>query len=175
MILFLLNFIEDNIKKFNKLYKIYKNYVFVICNNILKDTNLSEDALQETFLAVHNNLKNIDDYNSNRTKGYIAIIARNKSIDIHNKNKNITFVEDEFFQNNSIEINPLEDMYYENLLNLIRNLKIEYSNILMLRYVHNMEYKDIAETLDISESNARKRVERAKKALRDKLEGENYD
>lgn len=175
MILFIFNIIENSIEKFNKIYKIYKNYIFVICNNILQDKNLAEDALQESFISIHNNIDNIKDYNSNRTKGYIAVISRNNAIDIYNKRKNIIFVEDEVFKNNSVEINPLENIYYENLLNLIENLKIEYSNVLMLKYVHNMEYKDIAKTLNISEANARKRVERGKKALKSILEGENNE
>lgn len=175
MISLILNIIESSAEKFNKLYKKYKNYVFVICNNILKDTNLSEDAMQETFVSINNSLENITEYDSNRTKGYIAVIARNKSINIYNKEKNLVFVEDIFFENKKVEINILDNLYYENLLKLIRNLKIEYSNILILRYVHEMEYSEIAKTLEISEPNARKRVERAKKALKTALEGENNE
>ncbi|WP_100065626.1 RNA polymerase sigma factor [Miniphocaeibacter massiliensis] len=175
MISFLLNLVGNSTKKFNNLYKKYKNYIFVICNNILNDLSLSEDATQDTFISINNNLKKVEDINSNRTKGYIAIIARHKAIDLYNKKNNIVFVEDEIFSNNGVEIDPLENMYYENLLNLIRNLKVEYSNILMLRFVHEMEYKEIAITIGISESAARKRVERAKKALQTALEGDNNE
>ena len=172
MLLFLVNLVENSTKKFNRLYKKYKNYVFVICNNILNDSNWSEDATQETFLSVNDNLSKIEDIDSNRTKGYLAIIARNKSIDFYNKKKNLVFTEDQVFENNIQNIDPLDNMYYENLLKLIKNLKIEYSNILMLRYVHDMEYEEIAKTLNITQSNARKRVERAKKSLLIALEGE---
>lgn len=175
MISLIFNIIESSAEKFNKLYEKYKNYVFVICNNILKDSNLSEDAMQEAFVSINNNLENITDYDSNRTKGYIAVIARNKSINIYNKEKNLIFLEDDFFENEKVEIEMLDNLYYENLLKLIRNLKMEYSNILILRYVHEMAYSEIAKTLEITEANARKRVERAKKALKTALEGDNNE
>lgn len=172
MISFIFNLIDNSVDYFNELYKKYKNYVFVICNNILNDKKLSEDASQESFVSINDNIAKIMHYDSNRTKGYIAIIARNNAIDLYNKNKNLVFMEDEVFENNSVEIDHLENLYYENLLKLIRNLKIEYSNILMLKFVHDMDYEEIAETLNITEANARKRVERGKKALRKALEGE---
>lgn len=175
MISLIFNIIENSAEKFNKLYKKYKNYVFVICNNILKDSRLSEDAMQEAFVSINNNLENIANYDSNRTKGYIAVIARNKSINIYNKEKNLVFLEDDFFENEKIEIEMLDNLYYENLLKLIKNLKIEYSNVLILRYVHEMEYSEIAKTLEITEANARKRIERAKKALKTALEGDNNE
>lgn len=47
-----------------------------------------------------------------------------------------------------------------------------YRDIFTLKFVYEFTYQEIADSLGITEVNARKRIERAKQKIRDQLEKE---
>ena len=64
----------------------------------------------------------------------------------------------------------LANYKYEQLLNVISNLSENYKEILYLYYINNFTTKEISKMLDISVDNVWKRIERAKKQLKARLE-----
>lgn len=73
--------------KFELLYKNYKASMFKIANAILKNVDLAEDAVQQSFMKIIKNLHKIDDVFSNKTRALIVIIVKNTSIDIYRRRK----------------------------------------------------------------------------------------
>ena len=54
----------------------------------------------------------------------------------------------------------------------IIKLPVMYRDIITLKFVYEFTYQEIADSLGITEVNARKRIERAKQKIRDQLEKE---
>lgn len=76
---------DEDQRKFEFIYNTYKYRMYWICNDILRDHHLAEDALQEAFLSVIKRLDVIEDVSSRRTACYVCLIAKSRAIDIYRK------------------------------------------------------------------------------------------
>ena len=139
--------------------------MFSIAMNVLRDKYSAEDAVQNAYIKILNNCDKIDDLDSKRTKRLIITITKNAAIDIYRK-RNILW-------NREIEIEKIVDFPQDDLYALdgeekfyaIEILPNKYKEILLLKYSAEFSNSEIAEILDISELNVRKRISRAKKQL----------
>ncbi|WIV13505.1 sigma-70 family RNA polymerase sigma factor [Proteiniborus sp. MB09-C3] len=166
---------ESNRTKFEQLYLEYRHTMFYVANSILKDEYLAEDAVHKAFMKTIDHLEKINEIKCHKTKGFLVIIVKNISIDMYNKRKRenrMLLDEISNFSNKSLasEEKLLEDYDYSNLLKKILKLPPNYSNILLLKYAHGYTDEEIADILDISNVNVRKRAERARKVLLKHLE-----
>jgi len=86
----------NNYIHFNEFYELTKKNVYFTAYSILKDSDLSNDIMQETYMTF---LEKIDDYkNGKNVYAYLSMIARNKSINLYNKDKKI-ISNDEIIEN----------------------------------------------------------------------------
>lgn len=165
---------EDSKTKFEELYITYKQYMYSVSFNILKNVHDSEDAVHQAFLAIANNFEKVSQLSCQELKPYVVIIVRNVSINIYNKNKRQL---DRFVELNEdtvpVEVDFFEKYSYELLLNSIFRLDEIYKDVLYLRYVIGFSAKEIAKIFDVSEEVIWKRTQRAKNQLKELLkEGE---
>jgi RNA polymerase sigma-70 factor (ECF subfamily) len=65
-------------------------------------------------------------------------------------------------------------MQAEMLADVIARLPDRYREILLLRYLHGLSDKEISSSLSITQQTVRKRLERARNALKKHLGGEFY-
>ena len=170
---------ESEKSKFEYIYEKYKKLLLSKANHILNDYSLAEDAVSEAFIRVYKNLRKINDPDSNETISFLVIIVRNTAIDILNKNKN-TYVYDYSSEENDyqsdfdLEETVISQTVTEGMLRVVDGLPDDLKNCFLLMYAYDMSYKEIAKTLDISESNVAVRIHRAKKKLIELLKKENY-
>lgn len=163
---------EEDRSKLEQIYIKYKNLMYYIANDILKNTHEAEDVVQNSIIKVANYIEKIDEVNSNKTKSLIVTIVKSTSIDVYREKKdnyNIDINE----VSNRMESNeiPLGDVIIrldqaKELSEKLSKLKNEYANILTLKYYHQFNDKEIAEVLNITNENARIRLYRAKVALK---------
>ena len=76
--------IEGDEEAFSEIIDIYKNYVFAIILNFIKDYNEAENVAQDVFYQIYVSLDQFDNVNF---KGWISRITSNKSIDWIRKKK----------------------------------------------------------------------------------------
>lgn len=162
---------DDDKNQFEQLYIKYKDKMYSIAYGILHNIEDSEDAVHQAFLTIANNFEKIKSFSCQELPSYIVIIIRNTSINLYNKNKRnnemLSTLDD---NNSSFEINMLANYEYEQLLGVISSLSENYKEVLYLYYINNFTTKEISKMLDISVDNVWKRIERAKKQLKAKLE-----
>jgi RNA polymerase sigma-70 factor (ECF subfamily) len=169
---------EENKTKFELIYEKYHKLMFYIANQILYDSYLAEDAVHDSFVKIIENLDNIEEVTCHKTKYYIVTIVRNTSINLYNYRKNKAYIPIE-----EIEYELFVDTEFENSLNseldnlgdlgrAIIKLPVMYRDIITLKFVYEFTYQEIADSLGITEVNARKRIERAKQKIEDQLEKE---
>lgn len=164
---------------FENLYNEHKTTLFNIAYNILKDVQLSEDVVHETFLSLASNMKKIIGNNSIQTRNYLIIIVRNHAFKTYNKSKKEICTNDvyeEIPDAHNLEIDIESKTTQEALFCMIKELDEKYADALMLKYFYDMKHKDIAKLLGISVENVKIRINRGKKLLKEKLmENEYYD
>ncbi len=160
---------KDNEEKFIEIYKYYKNKMFRIAKNILKDDFLSEDAVHNTFIKVINNMKMIEDVRSVKTKSLIITMTKNSSIDLYrsrNSERNDVYDADlEIADTENIEDNIISNIEYEAIVNEILLLPEKQRQLLFLKFVHELDIKDVAEVMNMSYSAAQKGLQRARAKL----------
>ncbi|HEV8273786.1 MAG TPA: sigma-70 family RNA polymerase sigma factor [Chitinophagaceae bacterium] len=138
-----------------------------------------EDLMQETFIAAYLNLEKFEARSSFKT--WITRIMLNQC---YQKAQKLSF---KFEKANDIlnekttpmfESNQSTDTYRSVLNNELSNIigsaltsiPLEYRMVFSLRELNGMSTAETAETLDISETNVKVRLNRAKHMLREKVE-----
>ncbi len=160
---------KNDEEKFAEIYRYYKDKMFRIAKNILKDDFLSEDAVHNTFIKVINNMKMIEDVKSIKTKSLIVTMTKNSSIDLYrsrNSERNDLYDEDlEIADNENIEESIISNIEYEAIVNEILLLPEKQRQLLFLKFVNELDIKSVAEVMNMSYSATQKGLQRARAKL----------
>ena len=157
--------------EFEDLYVKYKQRMYAVAYKILHNIEDSEDAVHNAFLKIADNFEMIKKFSCQEFQSYIVIIVRNSSINIYRKNKKDSEHLAEFDDNQlTIDVNFFENIDRDVLIQTISNLPLIYKDVLFLHYVNQYTTKEISKMFDISIDAVWKRIERAKKLLKQELE-----
>ncbi len=158
---------------FEQLYKKYKYLMMKIAFEILNDSYLSEDAVQNAFAKIASNLDKIKDVDSQRTKHFITTITRNSAIDIYRRRRVMYDAE-----MSVEEIEKADRAVYDDPGGIRQEIKEAFSRLpeiykeaLVLKYSCGLEYHEIAKALNLHEGTVRQRVSRAKQFLQELISG----
>lgn len=168
---------ESDRNQVEEIYDKYASTMLYTAQSILKDNFRAEDAVSEAFIRIINNLQKFSFVSSYKTRGLIIIIVKNICYDIlkREKYREASFDALENVPGVTGDI-PLEHMLteedYDRVRACLNNLTGTFKDILRLKYVYEYTNADIAKILEISESNARMRLHRAKLALMQELKKE---
>lgn len=154
---------SDDQSKFEKLYNEYKGLMFYVANNILHNEQDAEDAVHHAFVKIAENIEKIEETVCPKTKGYVVTIVENRAIDLYRKKNRHSSVE----LNEEITGMSVEYSGSNGLTKCILKLPANYREMILLKYYHGYSSKEIARMLGISEANAIKLDQRAKKKLLD--------
>jgi len=164
------------------LYRAFYAQMLRICSRYLKTKDLAQEALNEGFLKVFQNIKTFDDQKG-ELGAWICTIMIRTAID-HNR-KEMKFLTEAYDDQDAEEffIDPdiLSKLYAEDLLKNIRQLPDATRVIFNLSVIDGYSHKEISEQLQITESTSRWHLSEAKKKLRtllqsgDKLTGQQMD
>lgn len=129
-----------------ELYKIYSKLVFGVIYSILKNTDETEDVLQNVFIKIFKL-----DNEKLPTKSHLSwlySVAKNETINYIKKySKEKKFENLYEISDNDTEIEKVLDKEYFN--NLIKNLPQKQQEILSLKIVSNLSFKEIANILNM--------------------------
>jgi RNA polymerase sigma factor (sigma-70 family) len=138
-----------------------------------------EDIMQETFIAAYINLEKFEGRSSFKT--WITRIMLNQC---YHKSRKPDFKKERTNENLNDKITPLfesdrstdtfSSVLNNELSNIIDNalisIPLEYRMVFSLRELNEMSTAETAEVLDISETNVKARLSRAKQMLRERVE-----
>ncbi len=168
-----LNLIETEAdkRKFERIYLAYKQTMFYAANRILKNHHASEDAVHQAFLRIVDKLDKINEHECHKTRAFLVVITEHIAIDLYRKRKreNMTSLMEmePYMTNDSFP----EDEANDEVSSAILKLPLNYSTVLRLKFSQGYNDAEIAEILNITHENVRKRISRAKKKLADLLQG----
>ncbi|MCD6177219.1 MAG: RNA polymerase sigma factor [Candidatus Cloacimonetes bacterium] len=143
----------------NESKKLY-NYLL----KILRNKEDAEDILQETFIAFHKKMNSVKE---SSYKSYLFRTAYHKALNLikkrNAKNKLVTnYQEMEHFEDKQSKNNQQQK---ELIKDALSQLKPEEALLIELQFYQKMNYKQIAETLETTQSAVDSKLVRAKKKL----------
>ena len=157
------------------LFTKYNKLAYYTALSIIKNHSTAEDVVQKTFIKVILNIHKIDDIDSASTKAFIVKIAKNEALREYGKNKNISSVSYEDYmmdkENNTYNgSDDVWDTYTEihdrhKLKEILKTLPEHYQTVILYKYAHGYSYKQIAELMDITETNVSVMLTRARQRL----------
>ena len=167
---------ENDKEKFEEIYIRYKSLMLGRAYEILHDRELSEDAVHNAFIRILKNLEKLDETDSNRTKGFVMIVLENvaKTMYVKNRRQNIIELNENISEDTNVEIDTEKKLTAEFIAQKIAQLPDTYREIITLKYLHGLNDKEIASVLNISQTSARKRLQRSREKLKKLVGGEFY-
>jgi len=137
--------IKSDESYFSEFFELTKKQIFYNIFSILKDYQLSEDVLQETYVSF---LSNLDSLDLNKSiLGYLFKISKNKAIDYYRKNKkllNYELIENQL----DLSYEPQYDHSQELLTKLKKILNdIEY-RVVVLHVINELTNKEIGKLIN---------------------------
>jgi len=149
---------------FAGLYTRYRDSIYHYCLRLLKREDLAMDAVNETFLRMHESIATLRDGISLRA--WLLSIARNYSF---NSMRSARATEPLDPEGLSDDDTPYEIYVKEeqsaNLKSLIDNLKPLYREVIILKEYEGLSYGEIAAITGSTESAVKSRLFKARKAL----------
>ena len=147
----------------------YSNCLYKICFLILKNEHDTKDVLQETFLAYYT--KSPEFESEEHKKAWLIKVSQNKCrefLRFHKKHECLSLSEmDESF----LIIDGLHSDERE-LLSLIMNMDYKRKSVFILHYIEGYSVEETARLLKITPTAVKKRLQRAREALRSDYKGE---
>lgn len=113
----------------------------------------------------------IDEVDSPRTKAFIVIIVERIAIDFYRKRKRekVSDIEEEY-KNREVNFSIEDKVCESNLTIALAKLNESYFQVLSLKFQYGFSNKEIANVLNLGEENVYKRIQRARKKLKEILE-----
>jgi RNA polymerase sigma-70 factor (ECF subfamily) len=171
-------------RAFNKLWSKHKSKIYATIYNIVKEKNLAEDLLQDTFMKIIRNVQEGNYSEEGKFLPWACRIAHNLAIDYFRRSKKATMVEVEDrkeicnhlnFAEDSAEKLKIRDEVNEKLAKLIETLPENQREVLMMRHYGEMSFQEIADKTRVSINTALGRMRYALINLRKQAEKYNLN
>ena len=138
------------------------------------DYETAQDLAQETFIQAYNGILKTN--SELRLKAWLYRIATNNAWQYHRRRRLLSFIPFDGLQKSSApKVENQSDSTGEEMAiqETLRKVPAEQRACLVLHFVEGFKYREIAETLGISEDAVRKRISRGKKIFRRLYKGGN--
>lgn len=153
---------------FGLIYGRYKGRLYTFCVRLIGDESSARDAVHETFLKLFNNAAGIE--KGGALKTWLFRTARNEALLFLRRSARQVELEDDCLWLDETPLTILdrsEDVFV--VQNVLRDLKAEYREVLLLREYDLMSYEQIAQVTHSTESAVKSRLFKARRALATRL------
>lgn len=146
-------------------YKLYAQELMNVCYGYTKDKYASEDIIQNVFIKFLNCKKNFS--NSYEEKYWLIRVAINECKNYLKSRKRI-IISEEIVEYISPKVDKNDEVYM--VSRIVKDLPEKYRSVIVLHYYNSLSINEISYTLKISKDNVKKRLERARKMIKSKME-----
>ena len=158
---------KDNIK-LQRLYELYEQPMYRIAYAVLHSSELAEDAVSDAFLRIIKKLGRLGEPESPKTRSYIVKVIKSTSINIYRRNRQFYIhelpIDEGTMQIPDPSANVEEKAVSEDTDTLLSSVSETDRSIMIMRS-GGMSWKEVAVRVSMTESNVRKRFERARKKV----------
>ncbi|MEW6508999.1 MAG: RNA polymerase sigma factor SigZ [Bacteroidota bacterium] len=126
----------------------------------------AEDIVQEFFIRIHNKIDKLKD--NQKLESWIYQITRNAIIDYYRRKKEKVEFHDDFKIDENSDSDAMKRLS-PIIIKMIDNLPYIYKEAIILTEYKGLKQKELAESLGISLTGAKSRVQRGRKLLKEML------
>ena len=152
--------------KFNKILKEHQQRIYSLALYILRDKHEAEDITQDVFTRLWNSFEQVD---MEKVSTWLSAVTRNACIDKLRKRKEFTQAEDEHQVTQTHE-EPAGNLQHQQLSSWLSNaiacLKEPYGSLIMLCDVQQNSQSIAAHSLNLTSSQVKVYLHRARRELR---------
>ena len=166
-------FLDGKHSAFEEMVIRYKNSLIYFIQGYVKNIDIAEDLMQDTFVYV---LVNKNEYDFKYSlKTYLYTIAKCRAINYVKRNK----IHEDISEIDIKDLESLEEIIFrrekeEKIIEAVRGLKEKYREVLFLYIIEDFSYKDISKILNISMNQVKVLIHRGKKMLSNILDKEDF-
>lgn len=168
-------------EKMEELYELYEQKIYYVAYSILHNIQQAEDAVQDTYITLYQNLEKLRNLNTQELKRYILRIAKNKAIDSYRKNQRHELFLEEYQRESPKVADENIDKWEQRFMSEVQMdallITLNESNRQVFKYkvFYNLTYQEISNLMGITEVNVRKQFERARKRVQTLIGGRQND
>ena len=155
-------------KRYRQWVEEYQNQAWTLARYILKDPAEAEDACQEAFVKLWRHQDSID---QEKIRPWLMKVTRNGCLDRLRRRRPTEELKDWNQQDESP--GPMQGAFQSELGRTLKRsisgLKEPYRSLVILRDIHEHSYEEVAGTLELSLSQVKVYLHRARKQLREQL------
>lgn len=165
---------EKDEPQFVRLVERYNEDLLKASYGILKKEQDAEDAVQNTWIAIAQNMHVLRNLDEEKTEIYIYKTVKNQSINIYNKKKNEADQLDVNVLNNIPTDTDVQSEYaireeWNAVLSCLENMNHYYRDVLTLYYLYEMKPIKISETLARPLQTVKSQLQRGKRLLKEAM------
>jgi RNA polymerase sigma factor (sigma-70 family) len=155
-----------------ELYSCHYKRLYHICFSMTRDAYLAEDIVQETFIKAMKKAETIID--EEKAGAWLSVIARRTALDIirREKRKAAVPMEQDMLESfclitkQDVEEEVESGFAAEEIKSAIRQLALNYQEVLLLKVDGGLKEQEIATVLNLKPSTVKTRIFRARKQMR---------
>jgi RNA polymerase sigma-70 factor (ECF subfamily) len=152
----------------------HKERVFLICLGFARNTADAEDLAQEVYLKAYKNIDTVKDLEL--SKYWLFKITKNTCLDFGRKKRPYQLSSSESEMEPSESSNPESQLIFREKLQIlkgtIQQLPKKQKEVFILKEYGDLSYREIADVLKIKEGTVMSRLIRARRRIKDQMEGE---
>ncbi|MDA7501920.1 sigma-70 family RNA polymerase sigma factor [Chitinophagales bacterium] len=162
---------KGNEVAFSQLVERHKDYVFSLCVRTLKNRANAEEVAQEIFIKMFRKLSSFK--GDAKFTTWLYTIAYRACLDFIRRNKAKSYSldsEDSSLQISAVGENPQEKMEANELTAILKEqldkMKPQDASLISLFYFKEKNVKEVAEIMNLSESNVKVKIHRLREKMR---------
>ncbi|MDI9365740.1 MAG: RNA polymerase sigma factor [Flavobacterium sp.] len=149
-------------KDYNKCVNLYADNVFRFIVKNLRHEEDARDVVQTAFEKLWRNRELVE---NDKCKSYLFTVAYNQMIDHIRKNKRIS-LQEEFAEETKVGVQSTSSHTMQILMVALDRLNETQKSLVMLKDYEGYSYEEISQIMDLTESQVKVYLHRARLALR---------
>ncbi len=165
-----------------ELYIKYRQRILNVCMQVLKNPDDANDALEDSFVRVMENVEKFMDIEEENIYGFLAVSAKHVACDIYRKKNrrsqnetSSTYFESDDSEGNVLDLKDesinveqalIDKEFITEAKELMQSMPSDQSTVLVYKFLYHMGNSEIAELLGIDRSVVNLRLHRARIKLK---------
>lgn len=163
---FIKKLVKGDEKAFERLVRENQNRVYAVCLNMMKNPHDAQDAAQDAFVKAFRSIRSFK--GESRIETWLTKIAVNTCLDMLRSRRETVDIDEQYdlTDGNTPEIEFERGSRREAVREALSRLPAEFRAVVILKYVEDRSYEEIAEMLNINVNTVRTRLFRAREKIK---------
>lgn len=153
---------------FEELIDRYQKPIFNLSYRMVSDFQDAEDITQTVFIKAYESLNSFNP--KYKFFSWIYRMAINETLNVINKKKQLSELDQNIVSHDKLPDTEFEERELsQNIQDALMNLKAEYREVIVLKHLQGLSYKEMSRILSIPEKTVKSRLFSARLLLKDLL------